>query len=118
MAQLAVAQPIVGESRRSAHRRQRRRNKDHSQEQHYPSSYAHYIHAHSTSFLSVTDGLCRRDGGLLEGPAGLCAEPSRCLCEPLVCRCSPISSHLESGSNREIGHLPKGLNSPPPKGLD
>src|SRR5215217_2496895 len=113
MAQLAVAQPLVGESRRSAHRRQRRRNKDHSQKHHYPSSYAHY-----TSFLSVIDGLCRRDGGLLEGSAGFCAERSRCLCEPFVCRCSPISSHPESGSNREIGHPPKGLNSPPPKGLD
>src|SRR5215217_4246385 len=75
MAQLAVAQPVVGESRRSAHRRQRRRNKDHSQQHHYPSSYAHY-----TSFLSVRDELCRRDGGLLEGSAGLCAEPSRYLC--------------------------------------
>ena len=28
-----------------------------------------------------------------------------------------ISSHPESGGNREIGHPPKGLNSPPPKGL-
>jgi hypothetical protein len=27
------------------------------------------------------------------------------------------SSHLESDSNKEIGHPPKGLNSPPPKGL-
>src|SRR5215213_5319498 len=52
-----------------------------------------------------------------EGPAGLCAEPCRCLCEPFVCRCSPISSHLQSGSNGEIGHPSKGLNSYPPKGL-
>src|SRR5919107_6450995 len=112
MAQLAVALALVGESRRSAHRRQRCRNKDHSQQHHYPSSYAH-----STSFLSVGDGLCRRDGGLLEGPAGFCAEPSRCLCEPFVCRCSPISSHLQSGSDGEIEHPSKGLNSYPPKGL-
>src|SRR5215204_1830884 len=111
MAQLAVAK-LVGESRRSAHRRQCCRNKHHSQDHHYPSSYAH-----STSFLSVTDGLCWRNGGLLEGSVGFCAEPSRCVCEPFVCRCSPISSPLESGSTRDIGHQPKGLNSLPPKGL-
>src|SRR5215204_95645 len=111
MAQLAVAK-LVGESRRSAHRRQCCRNKHHSQDHHYPSSYAH-----STSFLSVPDGLCWRNGGLLEGSVGFCAEPSRCVCEPFVCRCSPISSPLESGSNREIGPPPKGLNSHPPKAL-
>src|ERR671921_749885 len=115
MAQLAVALPVVGESRRSAYRRQRCRNKDHSQEHHYPSSYAHFIahyilpFCHGWTLQERRRTLRDRQDFALNRPG--------VLCEPCVCRCSPISSHLESGSNGEIGHPSKGLNSHPPKSL-